>query len=357
MLQALIECLEKFFPKDKFFPDSIELLDSEDEHEEEIAQSATFQSSETSTMTSVQQNVTLLQDPSTVTLPSAPRNVQIPSIQQYVTMPSVLQTFMLPPPQIDLPPLDLDLEGLLTPPFDVPLSQKEETIPRNMAVKSTAKPIRPEKVFTPPRKPLNRPEKQGSIAEYKTKTLKLKPASAYANPSERPKVQISIPYKHKLAPKIENFDPKNEAMKLNGIKEKIYTQLYLGKSENLPLNETSEISETNKSSAKDESNNSIESGKKIAKRRRSLLEEKKELTKTKLRKKQKRSYIELSTEASDDSESSSDEEKDFSKIPIQKSQSVTRRKHNYPATRTPRKKKTDCDQPTGSKRVFRKRKR
>lgn len=109
-----------------------------------------------------------------------------------------------------------------------------------------------------------------SIAEYKTKTLKLKPAAAYAKPpnENRAKNYVTVPYKHpinqhaassskqlpqkkeyKPAPvkklfNPENFDPQKAAFKLAGIKEKIYAKTYL-KAGGSSVNDSVEEPETN----------------------------------------------------------------------------------------------------------------
>lgn len=74
---------------------------------------------------------------------------------------------------------------------------------------------------------LKRPKPQvGSIAEYKTKNLQLKPASAYAKPSVKDtRTTFTVPYKKPIVPK-KQFDPREEAVNLQHFKEKSYLAKY-----------------------------------------------------------------------------------------------------------------------------------
>lgn len=66
-----------------------------------------------------------------------------------------------------------------------------------------------------------------SIAEYSLKTQKLAPSSAYAKKSKGQKPTLSINYKETKPNVKVQFDPKEEAIKLNKIKEKIYCKQFL----------------------------------------------------------------------------------------------------------------------------------
>lgn len=214
-------------------------------------------------------------------VPSPQENLAL-EVTQKETSESI-QMLALPSLQKDIP---VELDGILTPPLDLPspIPHENEAVSRNFAVKSSSKPIKPpEKSPDCLKTSSKHPEKQqGSITEYKTKTSLLKPASAYANPSNRPKVPISIPYKKTIAPKPDN-DPKNDAVKLMGIKDKIYKNLFLKSDQKASDKETTVSSDLNNSNASSE------------------------LTETKLRRKTKRSYTELSEEAKDTSDSKEEE--------------------------------------------------
>ncbi|KAG5682696.1 hypothetical protein PVAND_012031 [Polypedilum vanderplanki] len=62
-----------------------------------------------------------------------------------------------------------------------------------------------------------------SLSEYKCKTIKLKPAAAYASASKKERQIITVPYKNSPKPK-EILDPKEEAKKLGSITQKIYNK-------------------------------------------------------------------------------------------------------------------------------------
>lgn len=66
-----------------------------------------------------------------------------------------------------------------------------------------------------------------SIAEYSIKTQKLPPSSAYAKKSKIDKPALSLNYKETKPIVKAPYDPKEEAIKLNNIKEKIYCKKFL----------------------------------------------------------------------------------------------------------------------------------
>ena len=83
------------------------------------------------------------------------------------------------------------------------------------------------------RKSISKPSSDlPSIAAYKIRHQPLASPSVYAKPrdpeTEAPKRNIiTVPYKHTPRPKAVKYDPVEEAMKLVGIKEKIYAGKYL----------------------------------------------------------------------------------------------------------------------------------
>lgn len=265
MLAALTKCLDKFFPKDRFFAPPIILDSDSDEDEKPREESSAF-----------------------------------PHQTSFVVSSSQVEL------SLELNDLPLSLEDFPATPLQH--LQVESVKNRNFAVKSTTNSASPSKSHRRPEKP------QESIAEYKTKTSILKPASAYANPLSANRQIVSISYKEQIAPKAK-FDPKMDAIKLNGIKEKIYAKVYLNGREkkedhtkNVAFNDQQDLN-----------NNSGSSDKIQHPRRKSCyVEERLPIVHKKLRQKTKKSYVEPS---SDETTDTSDKE-DFSEIPIQKSQSI-----------------------------------
>ena len=73
-------------------------------------------------------------------------------------------------------------------------------------------------------------KEQTSIADYKIKHQILKPPSIYAKRNEEeltPRNIITVPYKTAPRPPAKPMDPKQEAIKLAGIKDRIYAKNYL----------------------------------------------------------------------------------------------------------------------------------
>jgi hypothetical protein len=66
-----------------------------------------------------------------------------------------------------------------------------------------------------------------SIAEYSMKTQKLPPASAYAKRSKIFKPALSLNYKNAKPFVKPPYDPKEETIKLNNVKERIYCKQFL----------------------------------------------------------------------------------------------------------------------------------
>lgn len=266
----------------------------------------------------------------------------------------------------------LDLNGLLTPPPDLPSTSSAASTPeskesgRSVAVKSTSKPLP------------SQTSHQSSIVVYKTKRSMLKPAAAYAKPSENVKSEkpkISVPYKEPVVPKKPAFDPKDKAIliKLNGIKEKIYSKTYLSK-DNTQENSSSanmgasskEIDagskpKTRKRRAPTQSPENQKDQVQIPRDLEAKGDRKIELTSTRLRRKAKTVYAEPES----DSESTSDEDfsagdspnddDDFYHVPIQKSQSVIIRKSNR-ISKSPKQEELKI-KVIAAKRILRKRQR
>lgn len=123
------------------------------------------------------------------------------------------QTFKVPTPNSSLP-LTLDIN-----PNEDYLMELPFIAPNFSIIEEISKPIK---------SPLKKSD--GSISVYKTKNLKLRPASAYAKPSsDGAKDTFTVRYKEKIA-ETKTFDPKEEAIKLANIKEKIYASCFLKKS-------------------------------------------------------------------------------------------------------------------------------
>lgn len=182
-LQKLKSCLTTFFPDDRFFPEPIELLSTDDE---ELPASRPVQEIKT--------------EPFRFAMPQS-------------SLPPPLEE-LLPPEELALSPENTQYKTLVPEPAQ--LSQ-----PLINPV-TAPKPINKLKALSRPVKP------QPSIATYKTKTTMLRPAASYAKPSDckKQKVQITVPYKTRIDPKAR-YDPKAEAFKLKGIREKIYSKTYL----------------------------------------------------------------------------------------------------------------------------------
>lgn len=225
-------------------------------------------------------------------------------------------------------PIPLPLELPSSTPVD-----KFKSLRRNFAIKRTAKLSGPIKGTKEQQKPINQPENpQGSISEYKTKTSVLTPVTVYAKASDKPRTIISVPYKHPIVPKKE-FNPKEEAKILKGIKEKIYMKAYLNKKDEKSSKAEMKSHDEKINQNDSKSSNSSEKKKKLRKTCEELLAEQYHVTKGRLRKMKKRvNYHESSSDTSEVYKDAKDEDdsstEDYSSIPIQKSQSISRRTRN-----------------------------
>lgn len=98
---------------------------------------------------------------------------------------------------------------------------------------------------------------QQSIATYKTKTTKLSSAALYAkrpsgseNNIEKKPI-ISVPYKEPIKPKNQTYDPKEEAIRLALIKEKVYLKSYM-RIDKIQMSEMESASHAESNSSDDE---------------------------------------------------------------------------------------------------------
>jgi hypothetical protein len=154
-------------------------------------------------------------------------------ITQPVPEPFASTSYHLP----DLPSAAAVEASFLDSPFSNFSSPPPPVLPENNnSFISISPPVLPESIHTSTTIPQRRksilipPKDQPSIQDYKLKRQILKPPGIYAKPKEQDTATrniITVPYKTAPRPAPPPMDPREEAMKLAGVKEKIYMNNYL----------------------------------------------------------------------------------------------------------------------------------